>query len=812
MRYDEELGLLSVGVYEMAKIARRCMAAVPISDEDEPKTEITSEKIKKRFFEGYSRRDISFDFSLGEEDFRLFASVMISDAKVMRFIAETDRNIKKIPKELKREMRAIAYLSAYVYSKSLPCDSVDTEIVFYSDETEEYEILSERIESGKLLCFFEKCKSALTPYAAPEIERVKIRLKTMKSLKFPHKSIRDSQREFMAKAYSEISHGGTLIAGAPTGTGKTVSALYPALRALGDGKGDKIFYFTPKTTIAEAAKKCLSDMERGGAKIRAIILKAKERVCKRGLLCRESRDNCENSKNKEISLALCELFAEGKTVITDKDILPVSQKYKVCPYELSLCYAELCDVVISDFNYLFDPKSYIRRFFDFSGNYIFLFDEAHNLPDRAREMFSSELSAEAIFSDLIRLSDLSPLKKCGEAAAESFHKILYPLVKEEIMERGERGKVGFAHTSEIPTELYTLFPPLLEACEEELYREASSRDNESAPRRKIIREYYYKLRGFYDAALRFDSHYELFIYYEEEKIRAKIFCVDPSREISKRLKLGSSAVFFSATLTPLSYYRALFGDDRSAKCLEVTSPFDPSQLSVSIMDKISTRYSERERTMPSVVRAIAAAISPKKGNYMIFTPSFEYSDSLAQAFRARYPKVRCIEQKRNMTEAEKTEYLNSLRSGGESYLVAFAVMGGIYSEGIDLNGNSLIGAVIVGIGMPTLSVEREAMRAYYDDRFDEGKLFAYVYPGMNRVLQAAGRVIRDEGDRGIIVLIDDRFDDPIYKKIIPSLWEGMRFIEDPRTLKQVIEEFWLDVYDEEERESELKKEKQPKTK
>ena len=271
----------------------------------------------------------------------------------------------------------------------------------------------------------------------------------------------------------------------------------------------------------------------------------------------------------------------------------------------------------------------------------------------------------------------------------------------------------------------------------------------------------------------------------------KLFCLDTSPVIRERLNKGHSALMFSATLSPLGYYRSVLGGERSDDILEVNSPFDPSQLSVCIMDKISTRYSEREDTLQAVCRAVAATVSAKRGNYMVFSPSFAYSEALAKLFSMKYPKIRVISQHQNMTAREKAEFLDEFKKDDDNYLIAFCVMGGIYSEGVDLAGEELIGAVIVGIGMPALSYEREAIAAYYEEKYEEGKQYAYIYPGMNRVFQAAGRVIRREDDRGVIVLIDDRFDDPIYRKSLPKLWEGVKFIGDARTLNEEIREFWM---------------------
>ena len=237
----------------------------------------------------------------------------------------------------------------------------------------------------------------------------------------------------------------------------------------------------------------------------------------------------------------------------------------------------------------------------------------------------------------------------------------------------------------------------------------------------------------------------------------------------------------------------MLGGERRAEVIETPSPFDSGQLCVSIMDKISTRFSERERTLEAVCRAIAATVSAKRGNYMIYSPSFAYSDALSKRFSEKYPKIKVLTQRRDMTKKEKEDFLSEFKKEDKSYLVGFSVLGGIYSEGVDFAGESLIGAIIVGIGIPQLSYEREAIAAYYQDKLDEGKEFAYIYPGINKVLQAAGRVIRGEDDRGVIVLIDDRFDDPLYKKVMPRLWSGMQFIAEPKTLRERLDTFWKEV-------------------
>ena len=288
----------------------------------------------------------------------------------------------------------------------------------------------------------------------------------------------------------------------------------------------------------------------------------------------------------------------------------------------------------------------------------------------------------------------------------------------------------------------------------------------------------------------FDTGYRLLVFYSKGYLSIKVLCIDAAREIQKRISKGSGAVFFSATLSPLNYYKSILSTDAYADTLEVDSPFNPEQLSVSIMDRISIRYSERVRTLPAVCRVVAATLSAKRGHYMVFAPSFEYAEALYNEFKAKYPKIRSMLQGKDMSQKDKEEFLAAFSRDSGTYLVGFCVMGGIYSEGIDLAGDSLIGAVVIGIGMPSLSYEREAIAEYFEEKYEAGKQYAYIYPGMNRVFQAAGRVIRREDDKGVIVLIDDRFQDPIYKKSIPSLWEGMQYVSDAKDLKAELDKFW----------------------
>lgn len=792
MRYDAECEIIKITVSEFVTIARRGISAAVSYDEDEPNVSPLVASGLTRIAPALETVRLSHRFISGEWVFEIVGAadgILGNEITVARSV---ESNPKRPKKTEVAEIRGEGYVNAYLVARERGFDTVRINFIYFSDISDETAEKTETVSRKKLESFFNKCLTAVSIFAEPEVERVTRRLPSMKKMKFPYDNVREGQSEFVRSAYRTISRGGCLYATAPTGTGKTVSALYPALRALGDDRVEKVFYLTPKTTTKEAARDCLELMAESGAIIRAVILTAKERICAENHLCKRSRKLCRRSACNKIAEAALALSKLGRTVIGKEEIRAIADGYGVCPYELSLTYSELCDVVICDFNYLFDPVVYIKRFFTKGGKYAFLIDEAHNLHERAREMYSAELSVSELCApaEAEILGSFSATKRLCHSVRAVIEELLTPYLKDELRADKNGRMYGAATLSDIPSRAYSLFDELIRVVEEEIFINQSATDEEAEERLSFLRTFYYKIKKFTDVMARFDSSYKMFLFYDDGEIRMKLFCLDTSPAIRERLNKGHSAVMFSATLSPLDYYRAVLGGERSDEILEVNSPFDPSQLAVCIMDRISTRYSEREQTLTAVCRAIAATVSAKRGNYMVFSPSFAYSEALAKIFAAKYPKIKVISQRPDMTAAEKEEFLASFRSEDKSYLIAFCVMGGIYSEGVDLVGEELIGAVIVGIGMPALSYEREAIAAYYQDKYDEGKQYAYIYPGMNRVFQAAGRVIRREDDRGVIVLIDDRFDDPIYRKSLPKLWDGVKFISDSKTLNEEIKSFW----------------------
>ncbi|MBQ1260993.1 MAG: ATP-dependent DNA helicase [Clostridia bacterium] len=713
MRYSKDECLLYVSVNELVMTARRHFAAP--EQEDEELQEVGAQL--RLLYPELHTEEILREFTSGGYSFLLSCKPSVDTDGTLVLGAYLDGNRAKPKRALTEIVRGRAFINAYAYAMKYGLTAVKLTYVYINQNTGENFVSDESVELATLERFFDKCTGALAVYARAEIDRVTVRIPSMEKIKFPYTQIREGQSQFIKTAYRTIKKGSRLIAGAPTGTGKTMSAIFPAIRALGGGICEKVFYFTPKTTTADAARDAIELLCEKGADIRAIIMTSKERACERGSLCKRSARLCELSENKKIAEAALALYAEGLRVADFKAARRFSAEYGVCPHELMLTYAELCDVVILDFNYLFDPAVYIRRFFDEGGNYVFLFDEAHNLPDRCQSIYSAEIDLNELLSptgcDLI--GEHSPIRAAAARAAEAFKDALYGYVKDDIR-RDEEGVLrSAAHVKHVPEKLFGIIAELYTAADDARLASLSLTDSDAISRTVFLKEYFYKIKRLYQTMERFDDAYECFIFLDGDNIRLKLFAVDTGALIADRLRLGRASVFFSATLSPIHYYRRMLGLDRSGEVLEVESPFDRGQLKVLIMDKISTRYTEREDTLLGVCRAIAAAVSAKRGNYMIFSPSFAYSEALFNVFSRKYPKINVLLQRKDMTYAEKREMLDKFRDENDkSYLIGFCVMGGIYSEGIDLAGDGLIGAVVVGIGMPQPSFERESMRAYFD--------------------------------------------------------------------------------------------------
>ena len=698
------------------------------------------------------------------------------------------KGMKAPAKEIEKRARGEAYAAAYAHATKTNAYKM-TVTVLYTGE----DVLLEKTESvsyATLSDFFMRMLHTLPAYHSAELDRVCRRLPTMAQVKYPFSRLREGQKELIGQVYRTLAEGKRLYACAPTGIGKTMSMLFPAVRGMGDGHYDKVFYLTPKNTVGEAAVQAVEQLKKAGAELYAVQIVAKELMCPKALLCRsEAGGFCPLTveRSKKMMDAALQLLGEGKAFISQAAILSKATEKGVCPYELSLLVSELCDVVICDYNYLFDLRVYLKRYFTHGGKFCFLIDEAHNLVDRAEEGYSLTLNPEKIEEMGEVLSFLQDLPSLFSAAGQGLRQHILFQTKENTTENKDGIPFGFASQKQANNEIFSVFEALAAHSWAMLEEKRGELDRKE---RRLLQSVCYDLDNIIKHIALYDEHYVTFYEREGEQTRLSLICLNPAKTIGERLGLGHSAVLFSATLYPTEYYKEILGGRKQDYTLELPSPFDGNNLCLTVMDKIATGFSSRESTLRQVVRIILTTVKAKPGNYMVFCPSFAYLEKISDLLKKAVPGLAVLCQTSKMSHREREEFLDAFSENNKKALIGFCVMGGIYSEGIDLTGKRLIGAIIVGVGLPTLSNTREAMREYYEERYESGTAYAYTYPGMNRVMQAAGRVIRTEEDKGVVVLIDQRFGEVTYKKLMPYWWHSLQYAGDTEALAKRLSRFW----------------------
>ena len=666
-----------------------------------------------------------------------------------------------------RAARAEGYLLAHI-AGGAPA----IRITYLDPESGDTEVTEERGTRKRLAAFFEKAASALALYASSEIARVKERLPKMRALPFPYRDIRLGQEELMGRVYRTVRRGARLYASAPTGIGKTVSTLYPAVRAMGEGYCDKLFYLTAKQTAARVAGETAALLGKDGA-LRTVMLASKERLCpERGRPCREGAPCRRRGKEPRMEVATAALLALGLPLVTPDEIVRTAREYDVCPHELSLSYSMVSDLVICDYNYLFDPAVRLIRYFEAGGRYAFLIDEAHNLADRVRDTYTATLSTEAILR--LSLPEGEAFARVRDAR-DHLLRTLHGLAPQGV---GEEMRITLPE--ELPRALFGYLSLLYELTK-----------NRSLPQeiRSRIRSFYYEMKTILDIFAAYGEGFRLRLSrHEAGEESAEVLCLDPAAVVGRALSDGISSVLFSATLSPIEYYRDLLGGDAGSDLLSLPSPFERDNLAVCILDKVSTRYQDREGTLAEVAEAVAVTARERRGNYMVFCPSFAYAERLRTVLTSVAPDLRLLLQGHSMTPSERAAFLAEF-DRPDAPVLALCVLGGIFGEGVDLVGRRLIGTVIIGVGLGSPDPFREEMARYFADKNELGREYAYLYPGMNRVLQAAGRVIRTEGDVGVVVLVDDRFATPTYRPLLPSHWHPT-LVGNNRSLREYLRRFW----------------------
>ncbi|WP_132995961.1 ATP-dependent DNA helicase [Sporanaerobacter acetigenes] len=663
---------------------------------------------------------------------------------------------------------------AYIYGKLNHLDDLDVNLTYYHLDTEEMKKFRRSFFIEELESFFYFLIDRYLKWICLTLDWTNTRDDSIRKLNFPYDAYRKGQRELAVATYNTILDEKNLFVQAPTGIGKTISTLFPSIKSLGEGIGYKIFYLTAKTITRQVALDSIENMKSKGLRIKTIVLTAKEKICLNDEVnCDPNCCSYAKGHYDRVNEAIMEIL-ENKDIITRELVEYYAKMYNVCPFELSLDLCIFADCIICDYNYVFDPMVSLKRFFqEEREDFIFLVDEAHNLVDRARDMYSIEIYKKPF------LEYKKYFKESERGLSKAFGKINSFMLGTKKWYNDENYFVRKEGIDEIILLIERLMkklePWLLENKEDEKYKE--------------ILDVYFSLVGFVKI---WDIYDEKFITYGEkvdEDIKLKLFCLDPSHLLSETLKKGRSAVFFSATLTPLEYFKEILGGAEEDYTMKIPSPFDEKNLSLSIAEHISTRYKDRGNSYLDIAKYIETVAEGKKGNYFVFFPSYVYMEKVYEIFKERNENINTIIQSSSMEESEKEDFLKEFQDDNKTR-VAFAVLGGIFSEGIDLTGDKLIGAIIVGVGLPQICLERNIIRNYFDEKNKLGYEYAYMYPGMNKVLQAAGRVIRTEKDKGVVLLIDDRFTTYKYKKLFPKEWMIYKKARNLENLKRRIEEFW----------------------
>ena len=694
-------------------------------------------------------------------------------------IKGTYTDVRYIENPLPEHMgQAMCY--AYIYASQHQLEKIDVQVTYVNIENEKIKRFTQTKTFTELETWFQRLISGYAKWVKWQLAWRSERNESVQSVHFPFE-YRAGQKKMIAGVYQTIVRHKKLFMEAPTGTGKTISVIFPAMKAMGGGMAEKIFYLTAKTITRTVAEETYQLLRTHGLAFKSITLTAREKIC---VLDKAecNPESCARAKGHfdRINDAVFDLITH-ESAMSREVIEAYAEKYCVCPFEMQLDAALWVDGIIGDYNYVFDPQVYLKRFFDdVRQDYIFLIDEAHNLVDRAREMYSAPLymsQFETLKKEVVTYNSKLALKieKCRKYLAQ---------LREECEGYSRLDSVGglamllMRMTSDMEIFLKSKTPVSV--------------------REKVL-SLYLEARRFIQVYDNMDDRYMIYDEREENnEFMVRLFCVDPSENLEERLAKGISAVFFSATLLPIRYYKELLSTTPDEDYdLYADSPFSPGHRLIMLAGDVSSKYTRRgKREYEKIAEYIMKIVRSRNGNYMVFFPSYAFMEEVYAVISEKElmkagSGLRVIVQESAMTEEARQNFLDHFKAKAKTTVIGMCVLGGIFSEGIDLKEDRLIGAVIVGTGLPQTGSERELLKNYFDGKNGQGFDFAYLYPGMNKVLQAGGRVIRTENDRGVIALLDERFGYRRYEQLFPREWvPNIRVSLD--TIEEKIDAFWED--------------------
>ena len=737
------------------------------------------QRVQKSYGDNYTA-EVPLKYTLTYEDLEIMVEgradgILIEDEKtIIDEIKTTTKDLLLIDENTNPLHWAQAKCYGYIYSMQNELDNIDIQITYYNIDTKSTRILRQNYTLNELEEFFFWLIDEYKTWAQLENNWVNKRNESIKKLKFPFENYRPGQRELAVRVYKSITDSKKCFAQAPTGTGKTISTIFPAIKAMGEDKTSKIFYLTAKTITREVAQNTISLMRKKDLNLKAVTITAKEKICKMDEVnCNPEYCPYANGYFDRINNSLKDILAKYNDYSKD-NIEKISEEYMLCPFELSLDLTNLSDVIICDYNYVFDPRVYLKRFFDTkTTDYTFLIDEAHNLVDRAREMYSATLNEEKFVKvkKLISKKDKRITRVIKEIQSYFEDKL------EDLTTLDENDLVE----SEAPLELCEILSSFIKFVDEYLAR--TNEENEE------LMDLYFDVYSFLSISDFYDKNYTTIYTKTFNGMTIKIYCVNPQKVIEEKMKKAKSNIIFSATLIPMDYFMKMYSYDEEDFIINLKSPFDVKNRLLMIGDNVATTYNKRFETSEDIASYIANCVQAKKGNYMVFFPSYKYMDLVFDKMKENYPNINTSIQESNMSEEEKEEFLSMFDEDNKETHVGFCVLGGHFSEGIDLTNDKLIGVIIVGVGMPQIGIERDIIKDHMKDS-NKGFDYAYVYPGMIKVLQAAGRCIRTDDDKGVILLLDNRYSQRRYQSLFPYEWYPNFRVRKSDDVKTLCEEFW----------------------
>ncbi|EOL45886.1 ATP-dependent DNA helicase [Enterococcus caccae] len=742
-------------------------------------------KLQKKAGDDYQKEvKLAIDIEMNQQTYIIEgrADGIFSDAK-NRTVIDEIKTSEPAFSELRKEQVDMYWYQVmcygHIYCQQEDIETIVLQLTYYQTTTKDITRQEREFTKAELKEFFDSLTQKYEQWLIFKANWRKIRNQSLKQLPFPYGDYRSGQRELAVAVYKTILSDQKLFVEAPTGTGKTISTLFPSLKAIGEEQAERAFYLTAKTITRQVAEDAVEAMKQKDMQLKSVTLTAKDKICflaERN--CTPEACPFANGYYDRLNEGLWDLL-NNENQFTREVIEIYARKHTLCPFELSLDVSLWCDLVICDYNYLFDPVVYLRRFFEEQAEVketIFLVDEVHNLVNRSREMYSAVLSK----------SKVSALK---ETLGKKQTKLIRALNKienefEKIKLVCDEEDKEFIHQKAPIDSLVKVAYSLVEKIKEWLP------ENQDHTEINQILAVYFDVLNYTKISEGYDDHYCTYVNCQNHDIIVKQFCIDPNYLLQQKLDKAKASILFSASLTPLDYYQDILGGGEDSLRYRIPSPFPKENQLLINETYIQTTYKERENSYEKISESLANMIQQKAGNYFVFFPSYSYMDMIYDLFRQKNPHVKTKLQASMMDETEREAFLADFVLNPTETLVGFCVLGGIFSEGIDLKGSRLIGTAIVGVGLPQINHEQELIKGYYDQEKNQGFQFAYQIPGMNKVLQAAGRVIRDTTDKGIVLLLDQRFSTRAVQRFFPPHWNQIQTSYSPERTKQLLQQFW----------------------